>query len=117
MRRKQVLFLQCLSQLIRYAGEQGYELSMGESFVYLKRKSRDGKTFEDGVHMAGSLHYSGLAADLNLFVKGEYIKDGGHEAWLRLGEFWEGLDPLCRWGGRFKSVDSNHFSIAHGGRA
>jgi hypothetical protein len=26
-----------------------------------------------------------------------------------LGEFWEGLHPLCRWGGRFN--DGNHYSI------
>lgn len=30
-----------------------------------------------------------------------------------LGAFWEALDPLCSWGGRFG--DEGHFSIQHGG--
>lgn len=134
MRRKQVLFLQCLSQLVRFAGEQGYELTMGEGKVYTPRKGEMTKDlvcpncsrtfthtfkgfFDDKVHMKGSLHYSGLAMDLNLFVNGQYVSDGTHEAWPVLGAFWESLDPECRWGGRFKSVDSNHFSVAHEGKA
>jgi hypothetical protein len=131
LKDKQVLFTKCLGALLRYAGEQGYELTMGESHVMTPRKgeaevkvlcslcgnptSSNWKGyFEDKVHMENSLHYSRLAVDLNLFIKGKYIEDGQHEAWANLGHFWEGLDPQCTWGGRFK--DANHFSITHEGK-
>ncbi len=78
-----------------------------------------GIPFKDGVHMAGSLHYSRLAVDMNLFApddKGrmQWITKGDHHAWVSMGEFWESLDPLCTWGGRFD--DANHLSITHHGR-
>lgn len=67
--------------------------------------------------MVDSLHHKRLAQDLNLFVKGKYVTNGSHPAWKVLGEYWEALDPLCRWGGRFRSGDANHVSIAWKGRA
>lgn len=65
--------------------------------------------------MPGSLHYSRLAADLNLFVDGKWRKTDCIE-WRAIGAYWESLDPLCRWGGRFTSGDFNHFSLAHEGK-
>lgn len=100
---KQQLFTKLIAQLISYAYSQGYKMTFGEGY------DDDGKG-----HMQGSLHYSRLAQDLNLFIDGKWIKDGSHPAWQELGQFWEKLDPLCAWGGRFS--DSNHFSITHFGR-
>jgi len=117
LRELQSLFVVCLGELIRYAASKGYALTLGEGFIRNPRKSRAGTRFEDGVHMVGSLHYLGLAQDLNLFIDERYITDGSHEAWKGLGEFWVGLSPLCRWGGHFGSVDSNHFSITFGGKS
>lgn len=131
---KQVLFVKCLGELIKYAGEQGFELTLGEGDVANPRKGSRAQQlqcphcgtlfsytftgfFQDRVHMENSLHYSALAIDLNLFKNGNYISDGSDPAWQTLGEFWEGLDQQCRWGGRFKSIDSNHFSIEYNGRA
>ncbi len=125
--------MKCLGELIRFAGEQGYELTSGEGKVYNPRKGEATKSiqcphcaanftytfkgfFDDRVHMEGSLHYSALAIDLNLFKDGSYIGDGDDPGYLAMGQFWEQLDPQCRWGGRFKSRDSNHFSIANEGR-
>jgi len=127
---KQKLFVKCLGELIRYAGEQGYEFTMGESHIATPRKGAATVPakcpkcseafnvpwtgfFNDKVHLTGGLHYSRLAVDLNLFIDGKYIEDGGHAGYKNLGEFWESLDPLCTWGGRFK--DANHFSITNGG--
>jgi hypothetical protein len=67
--------------------------------------------------MKGSLHYEALAQDLNLFINGEWITDGDDEVWKMIGEKWESMHPLARWGGRFPEVDSNHFSFSHGGKA
>lgn len=121
---KQKLFVQALGALIRFAGEQGYELTMGEAHVATPRKGKMEACpkcgqeitgfFHDKVHLTRGLHYSRLAADMNLFIKNEYISDGDHEAWGILGQFWESLDPLCTWGGRFS--DANHFSVTHGGK-
>lgn len=65
--------------------------------------------------MRKSLHYIRLAQDLNLFVDGKYISDGDHPAWKAIGEKWESLHPLARWGGRFQ--DANHVSLTHEGRS
>ena len=59
-----------------------------------------------------SNHKRKLAIDIDLFLDGRYYltETGDHR---KLGEFWESLHPLCRWGGRFG--DGNHYSIEHGG--
>ena len=60
-----------------------------------------------------------LAIDLDLFKDGEGFEMGCKvyltktEDHRKLGEFWESLHPLCRWGGRFG--DGNHYSLEHGG--
>src|SRR3972149_9605890 len=97
---RQRLFVKCLGALIQYATQQGFELTLGEGYILEERKSRRGSRFHDGEHMPGSLHYVRLAQDLNLFVGGVYITDGGHPAWTDLGTYWESLDKLCAWGGR-----------------
>ena len=59
-------------------------------------------------HMKGSLHYFGCAGDLILYKDGNYLPET--EPYRKLGEYWEGLDVNCKWGGRFK--DGNHFSFS-----
>ena len=73
LRQRQSLLVACLAQLYRYAGEHGYELTLGEGYIQSPRKARDGTTFTDGVHMQSSLHYVRLAQDLNLFINGLFI--------------------------------------------
>ena len=61
-------------------------------------------------HMAGSLHYKGLAKDILLFKDGIYLsKTEDHK---EFGEYWESLGGS--WGGRFS--DGNHYSMAFGGK-
>lgn len=116
---KQSLFLFLLCDLISYGKSKGYEFTLGEGFIGNPRMVAvpNGARVkaEDRVHMVGSLHYLKLAQDLNLFINGEWIKDGSHSAWADLGAYWEGLNPACAWGGRFH--DANHFSLHHEGRA
>lgn len=106
LREKQSYFCNLLARLIVWIYEQGWQVTLG-----------DGLRSDGHGHMPSSLHYIGLAQDLNLFVNGEW-KDRSCPEWEAIGQHWKALDPLlCAWGGDFKSVDLNHFSLRHEGRA
>ena len=96
---KRRLFSRLFAELILWAVEQGYEVAIEDV------KAHDG-------HMRNSLHYLGLAGDLNLYREGKWLsKTVDHTP---LGNKWQSMHPLCRWGGTFG--DGNHYSITHGGR-
>lgn len=102
LRDKQALFARLLGLLIKEAYARGFELTLGEGW----RPPEMVKIYaDDGRGSGRSLHPDRLAQDLNLF------KDG---VWLKSTEWWERLNPLCRWGGRFG--DGNHYSVEHEGR-
>jgi hypothetical protein len=71
---------------------------------------------KDGLkHMKNSLHYEGLAVDIDLFKDGKYLdRTDDHEVF---GEYWKSLHPDCVWGGDFGSPDGNHYSIKFQGRS
>ena len=97
---KRKLFTKCLCKLLQVMLEAGYEPMIG----------RDGEK-----HMDNSLHYIGLAKDIDLTKDGVLLdKTEDHEVF---GKFWKTLDPDCRWGGDFKSPDGRHYSVTFGGRA
>jgi len=78
--------------LILYAYELGYEITFGDFYVTTG-------------HRRGSFHYKKLAADLNLFKNGRYLRSTkSHEP---LGIFWESIGGT--WGGRWG--DGNHYSL------
>lgn len=109
LRDQQSLFVKLLPRLIDYAYEQGYEMTLGEAW----RTPEQAKiNAESGKGISNSLHIDRLAIDINLFVAGAYV--AGSAAHKPLGEFWEKLHPLCRWGGRFN--DGNHYSLEWQGR-
>ncbi len=104
LRQKQSLFAVLLAKLIVWIHMQEWDVTLGDGYVHDARG-----------HMPGSLHAVRLAQDLNLFDDGKWIKDGNDPRWTQIGEYWERLNPLCRWGGRFR--DANHFSLTHEGKA
>ena len=110
LRQKQSLFVRLIADLIAHAYDEGYELTLGEAW----RPQETAELYaSQGRGVANSLHCDRLAVDLNLFINGEYrILTSDHRP---LGEYWEALHPLCRWGGHFN--DGNHYSLADGGRA
>ena len=100
-------FTVSLAKLILFADSKGYDLTVGDAYRDPRVHGEFGTKRAYGA--ASSVHKKRLASDLNLFVDGKYITDGEHPAYIELGEFWEAVHPLARWGGRFK--DANHFSF------
>lgn len=86
-----------VADLINFMLSKGYQPMLGK----------------DGLkHMSGSLHFEGLAIDIDLTKDGEYLsKTEDHKIF---GEFWKSLDIDCCWGGDFK--DGNHYSVTYGGK-
>lgn len=102
-------FTVCTAQLINFAVSQGIGLTYGDAHrdervhgAFGQKKSYSAKF---------SVHKKRLAVDFNVFVDGQYIMNGGHEAYKILGEEWKRIHPLARWGGDFASGDANHFSF------
>lgn len=112
LREQQSLFVRLLGMLIFEAYERGYELTLGEGW----RPPEMVKIYaNDGRGSGSSLHPDRLAQDLNLFKDGVWLKTT--EDHRELGEWWEKLHPLCRWGGRFHDrPDGNHYSLEYNGR-
>lgn len=103
LRQARVKFSRYLAELVLYGFGLGYEIAFDEVTERMTARDRESD------HMAGSLHHMGLAADLLLYLQdGTYLTQT--EDYVVLGSFWESLDPLCKWGGKFG--DGNHFSYA-----
>ena len=101
---KRKLFTKCVCKLLQVMLEAGYEPMIGK----------------DGMkHMANSLHFDGLAVDIDLTKNGVYLdKTSDHEVF---GRYWEGLDADCYWGGNGLKQDGlkndgNHYSVTMDGR-
>lgn len=110
----QRLFTKLLPRLL----DKAQELYPGQ--VVLGETERHKKAAEwlanVGLGTRNSLHRDRLAADIHLFSPdGVYLTST--EAHRELGEWWERQHELCRWGGRFKRADGNHYSVTYGGRA
>lgn len=106
---KQRLFARLLPGLLNQAHAMGYEVTIGDAFRAPAVFGRLGES--KGYGCPRSAHKNRMAIDLNLFKDGKYLTEtADHQP---LGEWWESLHPLCRWGGRFN--DGNHYSVEHEG--
>jgi hypothetical protein len=128
---RQFLFTKLLARFLQEVFSRGHACKLRETGLLWNRSSKvvgARVRFKDAVHSTpqsqyGGLHYMQLATDVDLFVwqpdsgSWDYIRDTEHSAWQSMGEFWESLDPLCKWGGRFKNPDGNHISVTYKGRA
>lgn len=115
IREKRCLFTRLFAKLVVRCSELGYECAIDQ----VKRTDKEAEeNAEAGSGIVNSLHILGLAGDLLLYKDGKYLTKS--EDYEQFGIFWEGLHPLCRWGGRFKKggkpkPDGNHFSLEHNG--
>lgn len=102
---KRALFTRCVVLLLTKMLEDGYTPLIGK----------------DGMkHMRLSLHFDGLAIDIDLFKPdGTYCSTT--EEHRPFGLYWESLHPDCFWGGNGLKEDGlkhdgNHYSVTMGGR-
>lgn len=104
---RQRLFMRLLPRLIDHAYSTGHELTIGDG--YRDPRVHGALGVKMGYGHASSNHKNRLAIDLNLFKDGVFLQSSDDHKFL--GEFWESLHPLCKWGGKFSSPDGNHYSI------
>lgn len=108
---KRCLFSYLFALLIIEARTHGFDAAIDQVKRTQKEADNNAAT---GAGISNSLHLLGLAGDLLLYNEhGTYLT--ATEDYKVIGEYWEGLHPLCRWGGRFKKADGNHFSLEHQG--
>lgn len=109
LRDAQFEFTRHIGYLINFAYANGFTLSFGEAFrteYQQKEYLRTGRS-----QTLDSYHLKRLAVDFNIFVDGYYLfsdksrKTQDIEIVKPLGQYWESLSKLNRWGGNFKSLD------------
>lgn len=103
--KEQQIFAQQVAQWIQYIYSQGYSITFGEAYRTPEQAELDAKK---GIGIKDSLHCKRLALDFNLFdPKGNLLSD--FKEYEKFGVYWESLDKVNRWGGRFEPrVDSDH---------
>ena len=105
---KQRAFTRMIADLIIFAYEQGYELTVGDFFRDPRLHGKFGE--RGGYGSSKSVHKLRIAADLNLWVNGKYITTSEHPAWDELHEYWESIG-----GAKRVPKDANHFSMEYQG--
>jgi hypothetical protein len=102
----QAAFLLDYCKLVAKAVELGFKVTPGE----IQRPIAQQRLYiKQGRSLTlNSMHVKKCAGDLNFFLDGKYIVD--KEILRPLGEYWESLDPLNKWGGNFRNFkDTPHF--------
>jgi hypothetical protein len=105
---KQRRFTRMVADLIIWAYDNGYELTVGDA--YRDPRLHNILGVPGGYGHPYSNHKLRLAIDFNLFKEDKYLQATSDH--LPLGEYWESLGGA--WGGRFR--DGNHYSLEHEGR-
>lgn len=105
---KQRRFTRMVADLIIFAYDNGYQLTVGDAYRDPRLHGEVG--VKGGYGAASSNHKIRLAIDFNLFKDGKYLP--GTEDHKILGLYWESIGGS--WGGRFN--DGNHYSLEHEGK-
>ena len=103
---EQAAFLVDACNLIEFATLQGFTVTGGELFRTVEQQQiyvASGRSTT-----LNSYHLKRLAIDLNFFKDGVLIQD--KETLQPVGDFWEGLNPVNKWGGNWNTFkDLLHF--------
>jgi hypothetical protein len=110
----QRIFTQNIAKLILFAFDNDIELTFGEAFRTTEQQLlyvQSGKS-----KTMNSNHLRRLAVDFNVFINGNLTYKW--EDVKQVGDFWETLHPLNRWGGDWNKndikdgfIDNPHFEM------
>lgn len=104
--QEQQIFSQQIALLIIRANSMCVNLTFGEAYRTKEQQAiyvKEGKS-----KTMDSYHLKRLAVDFNFFIEGKLFYR--HPLISQLGNYWEGLDRLNRWGGHFPYFyDGAHF--------
>ncbi len=107
LQKEQMAFTHDVVKLLAYVIGMGWGVTFGE--VWRTEAQQKIYVAEGKSKTMNSYHRKRLAVDLNFYTP-EGLLTYKREDLERFGAFWEGLNPLNRWGGNFKSIlDTNHF--------
>ena len=112
LNEKQALFTRLIAELITWCFANGYPVIGAELY---RTKEQAEIYAAQGKGIKNSNHRLKLALDLFRMKNGRVTWEDAE--YLPIGEKWESMHPLCRWGGRFKRRDAVHFSLIHRGTA
>jgi hypothetical protein len=101
----QVAFLKDIPKLLQYLWDHGFTVTGGELLRTAEQQQlylQQGKS-----RTLDSNHLKKTAIDLNIFLDGNFATKPQLQS---VGDYWESLHPLNRWGGNFKTFqDTPHF--------
>lgn len=117
LRTDRVRFTSYLAKLLVWISAQDWsyghvEVALDEAAVHSPRLVRyQGRKViaEDAVHKKDGFHPRGLAADILIYINGDYLEDGGHQIWKEIDDYCRTLDHAFGLGLSFN--DSNHVSL------
>ena len=106
LRQHQVAFAKDTIKLYQFILEKGFEFTYGE---VLRTPEQQAIYVKEGKSKTSlSNHLRKLAVDLAIFKDGAFITT--KEILQEIGDYWESLNPLNRWGGNWTSIlDTPHF--------
>ncbi len=110
LHQKQLLHADLMLSFLVTLHKRGYQHKNGE---YKRGDAQAKYNAEHGLGIEDSLHKKLLAADIELYLGGEWLTEA--EDYKEAAELWVSLHPLCRAGYYFKKPDVFHFSITHNG--
>lgn len=98
----QEAFARDLVKLIQYGWEQGYEVRIGE--VLRTPEQQQLYMQSGGTTTMRSMHLKKCAADLH------WVDRQGQICYPpAIGAYWESLNPLNQWGGKWHFKDEDHY--------
>ena len=125
---KQVEFMRTLTAFLSWCFQNDYFVIGGE--LYRSKEQAIINSYKDAdwrkrlfsmlgmvpnnpTGILNSVHRMKMAIDLFRYLNGTVSWDV--DDYREMGEKWESMHPLARWGGNFRNRDAVHFSFEHGG--
>jgi hypothetical protein len=106
------LFLRALAHLTTEANDLGITFCV---YTFHRTAEEQAQKLKEGKSQVKySQHQDWLAVDIFVLRNGEAVwKHVPGDEYSQLGEIWEAFHPLCRWGGRWRTlVDATHFEVS-----